>query len=122
MRIFKLKHFARFARRENIADASLQEAVARAERGLVDADLGGGLIKQRVARQGRGRSGGFRVLLAYRSEERTVFLYGFAKSDLDNIDPLELATLREVSAGWLAATPTQIDEALEKGYLIEVQE
>ena len=122
MRIFKLKLFARFARRENIADASLQEAVARAEPGRVDADLGGGLIKQRVARQGRGRSGGFRVLLAYRSEERTVFLYGFAKSDLDNIDPLELATLGEVSAGWLAATPTQIDEALEKGYLIEVQE
>jgi hypothetical protein len=58
VRIFKTKLFARFARRERIADASLREAVERAGRGLVDADLGGGLIKQRVAREGQGRSGG----------------------------------------------------------------
>jgi hypothetical protein len=59
-------------------------------RGLVDADLGGGVIKQRIARPGQGRSGGFRVLLAYRAEERTVFLYGFAKSERDNVDDDEL--------------------------------
>ena len=52
MRVFKTRWFARFARQEKIADASLREAIARAEHGLVDADLGGGLIKQRVARQG----------------------------------------------------------------------
>jgi hypothetical protein len=56
--IYKLKTFARFARSEKIADKSLVEAIERAERGLVDADLGGGLIKQRVARKGQGRSGG----------------------------------------------------------------
>jgi len=65
LRIFKTKVFTRFARRERISDAQLREAVARAERGLVDADLGGGVVKQRVARPGQGRSGGFRALIAY---------------------------------------------------------
>jgi len=68
LRIFKTKSFVRFARRERISDASLCEAIRRAERGLIDADLGGGVIKQRVARAGQGRSGGFRVLIAYRAE------------------------------------------------------
>ena len=94
MRIFELKAFHRFARRERIASAALREAVERIDRGLIDADLGGGLIKQRVARPGAGRSGGYRVLLAYRRKARTVFLYGFAKSDRDNIEEAEMETFR----------------------------
>jgi len=54
VRIFKMKGLAKFARREQIADRRLIYAIERAERGIVDADLGGGLIKQRVARQGQG--------------------------------------------------------------------
>lgn len=121
MRIFKTKLFARFARRERIADASLREAVDRIARGLVDADLGGGLIKQRIARAGQGRSGGYRVLLAFREKDRTVFVYGFAKSDRENIDDQELAVVREVSDLWLAADAKMIGRALAEGLLIEVQ-
>ena len=121
MRIFKTKLFARFARRERIADASLREAVERGGRGLVDADLGGGLIKQRVAREGQGRSGGYRALLAFRLKDRTVFIYGFAKDDRDNINDLELAVARKVSASWLAADTGQIGRALALGLLIEVE-
>jgi hypothetical protein len=69
MRAFKTKWFARFARQELIADASLWEAIERAERGLIDADLGGGLIKQRVSRHGKGRSGGYRVIVCLSSQE-----------------------------------------------------
>src|ERR1035437_2479276 len=87
MRVFKTKQLARFARREEIPDGSLLEAIKRAERGLIDADLGGGLIKQRVARQGQGRSGGYRMIVAYREKNRAVFLYGFAKSERANIEP-----------------------------------
>jgi len=72
MQVFKTRWFGRFARQERIADAGLREAIERAKRGLVDADLGGGLIKQRVARQGRGRSGGYRALIAYRLGRRRV--------------------------------------------------
>ena len=121
MRIFKTKLFAKFARRERIVDASLSEAIERARRGLVDADLGGGLIKQRVARQGQGRGGGYRTLIAYRFHDLAVFLFGFAKSDRDNIDDQELAELREASASWLAADARMIGLALAKGLLVEVQ-
>lgn len=120
MRIFKTKWIVRFARREQIADMSLTEAIHRAERGIVDADLGGGLIKQRVARQGQGRSGGYRMLVAYRAAGRAVFLYGFAKNERDNIDPDELLSLRDIAAGWLAADDAKIALAIEKQALQEI--
>jgi hypothetical protein len=111
------KWLARYARRERIADESLREAIERAERGLVDADLGGGVIKQRVARAGQGRSGGYRMLVAYRAGHRAVFLYGFAKRERENIDPDELVTLREIGAAWLAADARQIARALTEDVL-----
>ena len=114
MRIFTTRWLSRYARRERIADDSLRDAIARAERGLVDADLGGGVIKQRVARAGQGRSGGYRMLIAYRAGERAVFLYGFAKRERENIDPDELLTLREIGAAWLAADTRRIAQALQE--------
>ena len=121
MRIFKTKWFARYARRERIEDWSLREAVLRAEQGLVDADLGGNVIKQRVARTGQGRSGGYRIVVAVRFKARAVFLYGFAKSERDNIDDSELATLREIAAAWLAAGTQEIERAIAEGVLQEVE-
>jgi hypothetical protein len=121
VQIFKLKTFARFARRERISDVSLYDAIDRAERGLVDADLGGGLIKQRVARPGQGKRGGYRVIVGVRSKLRAVFLFGFAKNELDNIDDDQLATLRETAALWLAADAQKIERALKDELLIEVR-
>ena len=120
MRTFKTKWLARFAKHEGIADSSLREAVARAERGLIDADLGGGLIKQRVARRGKGRSGGYRMLIAYRLMNRAVFLYGFAKNERDNIGADELLTAREIASSWLAADAKRIARALAEDELQEV--
>lgn len=120
MRIFKTKTFTRFTRRERIADASLCEAIEQAGRGLVDADLGGGLIKQRVARAGQGKRGGYRMLIAFRSKSRAIFLFGFAKNELDNIDDDQLLTLRETAAEWLAADAEKIEKAIKDGLLIEV--
>jgi hypothetical protein len=96
------------------------DAVARADRGLIDADLGGGLIKQRVARPGQGRSGGHRVVIVYRAGDRAVFLYGFAKNERDNISPDELMTLREIGAVWLDAAPSRIEQALVEEILQEI--
>lgn len=122
MRVYKTKWLARFTRRERIADSSLREAVARAERGVIDADLGGGLIKQRVAREGQGRSGGYRMMLAYQAQGRTVFLYAFAKNERDNIDPDELMSLRQIAEGWLAADNDKIALALSDGALQEIND
>ena len=120
MRIFKTKWVARFSRRERINDASLKEAIERAERGIIDADLGGGLIKQRVARAGQGRSGGFRMIVAYRTEERAFFLYGFPKSARDNIEDDELQTLRETAAQFLAYDDAAIDHAKDNDEIQEI--
>lgn len=120
MRIFKTRLFAKFARRERIPDASLSEAIERAGRGLVDADLGGGVIKQRVARQGQGRSGGYRTLIAYRFDDFAVFLFGFAKSDRDNIADDELDVLKTNAAQWLGDA-SKIAKDAQAGILIEVE-
>jgi len=120
VRIFKTKWFVRYVRQEQISDHALRDAIDRAERGLVDADLGGGVIKQRVARSGQGRSGGYRMLIAYRSGNRAVFMYAIAKNDRGNISEDELATLREVGAAWLAAQPEQLNDAIKAGILEEM--
>ena len=93
MRVFKTKWFMRYARQERIKDQNLCDAIKRAERGLVDADLGGGIIKQRVARTGQGRSSGFRLIIAYRSGNMAVLLHGFAKSEQANIEENELKSV-----------------------------
>jgi hypothetical protein len=98
----------------------LCDAIERAERGLVDADLGGGIIKQRVARTGQGRSGGYRLLIAYRSGKRAVFLYGFAKSERDNIEADELETLKELGAAWLEAKKERLEYVIKEGILKEI--
>jgi hypothetical protein len=120
MRIFKTKWMVRFVRRERIADQSLKEAIERAGQGLVDADLGGGLIKQRVARSGQGRSGGYRMIVAYREDSRAVFLYAFAKNERDNIGPDELLTWREIGAQLMAKGEHDIARAIDERELEEV--
>jgi hypothetical protein len=120
LRVFLTSAFARFARKERIDDQRLRAAVARAERGSVDADLGGGVIKQRVARPGGGRSGGYRTLIAYRAAHRSVFLHGFAKSDPDNVDDRELGNLKKLARYYFSFTDEQISLALQQMELKEV--
>jgi hypothetical protein len=93
----KNKPFARFARKNKIGEEELCKAVGDADRGLIDADLGGGVIKQRVARRGAGKSGGFRTILVFRVRELAVFIHGFAKSEVENIRPDELSALKKLA-------------------------
>jgi hypothetical protein len=120
VRIFKTKWFVRYARQERISDSSLLDSVHRAEEGLIDADLGGGVIEQRIARPGRGKSGGYRVLIAACWEDRAIFLFGFAKSERDNIKDDELKLLKKVALDWLAADDARIELAIEEGELKEI--
>jgi hypothetical protein len=107
VRVCKTRHFDRFARRERISDLRLCDAAERAERGLVDPDLGRGLIKQRIARQGQGHSSGYRTLFAHQANKRAVFVYGFTKNERDNIDVGELEYWRGVARALLAMTETE---------------
>ena len=121
MQVYKTRGFARFARRERIKDDKLCEAVARAEKGLIDADLGSGVIKQRLSRQGQGRSGGYRVIVFYRTSTRTVFVDGFAKSDQDNINDDDLARFRELAVEFFGHTAKTVQALVEAGAWIEVE-
>jgi hypothetical protein len=115
-----MKAFRRFQRKEGIEDDALREAVRRAGRGLVDADLGGGLIKQRVARKGQGRSGGFRTVIAYRAGARAVFLHGFAKSQKDDIADDELVALRQIGGTLLQADEGELERMIADDRLTEL--
>ena len=120
MRAFKAKPFARFADREGIEDAALRDAVRRAGRGLIDADLGGGVIKQRIARRGRGRSGGFRAIVLFRRGEIAFFVYGFAKNDRENLHRDERKAFRLLAGEMLELDEAGLEAALANGTIIEV--
>jgi len=120
MRVYVTKTFRRFQRKERIADEALMEAVDRADAGLVDTDLGGGLIKQRVARPGRGKRGGYRTIIAYRAAKRSVFLYGFGKSERENIGDDELARWKIAGRVVLEGDDGWIEAAIADGHLTEV--
>jgi hypothetical protein len=121
VRVFKNKAFSRFARSAGIDDAAMCDAVADADRGLIDADLGGSVIKQRIARPGEGKSGGFRVIILYRTGNRAFFVYGFAKNERDNIRKDELAALKKLASELLAYDDEAIKRALASGTLVEVK-
>jgi hypothetical protein len=90
MRVFMTKPAARFARKERITAAALLRAAADIVAGRIDADLGGGVVKQRVARAGAGKSGGYRTVVVFRAGSHVFFVYGFAKSSRANISGSEL--------------------------------
>jgi hypothetical protein len=120
LRVFKNVRFGRFARKENISDETLLAVVKRSESGLVDADLGGGVIKQRVARDGQGKSGGFRALILYRKAERAFFVYGFAKSNRGNVNEEETTALKELAGNVLNLSDDFLEELLKQGIYTEV--
>jgi hypothetical protein len=101
-------------------DAILCTAIADATRGLIDADLGGGVVKQRIARKGGGKSGGFRTIILFRVGERAFFVHGFAKNEQDNIRDDELAAFRLLAAEMLAYDDEALAKAIGNGTLTEV--
>jgi hypothetical protein len=121
VQIYKTRAFGRFARKERLEDNALREAIERAERGLVDADLGGHVIKQRVGRHGQGRSGGYRTLIAYRSATRAVFLFGFAKNEKDNVNHSELQELRKAAALTLSWSDAEVRALVVAGKWTEIE-
>jgi hypothetical protein len=90
--------------------------------GLVDANLGGGLLKKRVARAGGGKRGGYRTLLASNLRDRWVFLYGFSKNERDSVDDVELRALKRIAQAYLGMDETLLKRFLDAGELTEVDD
>ena len=120
MQIYKTKSFARFADRERIEDSALCDAIQRAEKGLIDADLGGGVIKQRIAREGQGKSGGFRSIVLFRGKQRAFFVHGFAKSKMANIKKDELKAFRALADEMLGLNDGELKLVISNGTIVKV--
>jgi len=121
MSFYKTKVFARFARKAGLTDAQLSEAAARLVDGRFDADLGGGVFKQRVARVGSGKSGGFRTLIAFRVGASCFFVYGFAKNAKANVTTKELEALQGYATLLLSYDEHGRGQAVAQGELVELE-
>jgi hypothetical protein len=121
LRVFKNAWFGRFARKENILAQVLWGTVDRAEKGLVDADLVGGVIKQRISRPGGSKSKGYRSIVLYRKGDKAFFVYGFPKSDFGNIRDDEQEQFKKAAKSILALSDEQIRQLIENGQFEEVK-
>lgn len=119
-RVLKTRHFCRWMRKTELTDALLCRAVAEMEAGLVDADLGGGVVKKRVPLPGRGKSGSVRTLLATNKAERWFFVFGFEKNERENITKHELEALQNLASNLLSLSREDLEDRLEDGSLTEI--
>ncbi len=120
--VYKGKAFIRFAKKARIADADLWKAAQLANDGLVDADMGGGVIKQRIARTGEGKSGGSRSIILFKKNRRAVYIYGFEKKDVANIDRRELEAFRDLAEVILGYSDAEMEQRVKDGALFHVEE
>ena len=121
MRVFKNRWFARFAKKEGISDTKLCEVVKDAEVGKIDADYGGGVIKQRIARPNQGKSGGYRSIILYHRGDKAFFVYGFAKSERENIDDADEQGFKELARVTFAFSDDQLAKLVKTGAFTEVK-
>lgn len=119
-RVFKTRHFSRWMRKTELSDPALCKAVSEMEHGLIDADLGAGIVKKRVPLPGHGKRGSVRTLVATRKSDRWFFVYGFEKNERSNISNEELEGLQEIARLLLARTLSELDEAVRDGSLQEI--
>ena len=119
-RVFKTRHFQRWMRKTELTDAVLCRAVQEMAAGLIDADLGGSVLKKRVGLAGRGKRGGVRTLVATNKGNRWFFVFGFEKNERDNISDAELQALQDYAADLLERTAAQLDAAAADGTLLEI--
>ena len=121
MQAFKTKLFAKWADREGLGDAPLASAVAEMEQGLIDARLGGLVVKKRVALPGRGKRGGARTLVAFRQGNKAFFVYGFAKSERVNVSEKELRALKMLAKELMNYTAAALTKAMNASEMIEIE-
>lgn len=119
--VFVTKTFARWMRKSQVTDLDILGATQEMLQGLIDANLGGHLVKKRVALRGRGKSAGARTIVATKFEQRWIFLFGFEKNERSNIDANELKVLQELAASLLDLDQQAIASAVSAGQLFQLQ-
>jgi hypothetical protein len=119
-RVFKTRPFSRWLRKCGLTEEALCLAVSEMEKGLIDAELGGGIVKKRVPLPGRGKSGGARTLLATNKGSRWFFVFGFEKSERANISLRELEVLKALATDLLKLSSAELDSLVDREVLEEI--
>lgn len=123
MRVFASRGFGKWAEKEGLDDPRLFETAMEAFAGDYEADLGGYLFKKRVAREGEGKSGGYRTILCFRKsdQKRIFFLHGFAKGVKGNITDREAAALKLIARSLVDLSDEHLSDLVELGSYVEVK-
>lgn len=108
-------------RKHNLSDDALRQAVTEMVDGLIDAELGGGIVKKRVATSGQGKRGGARTIIATNFGERWFFLFAFAKNERANITKTELRVLQEMAVDFLGLDDKGLEDAVRSKVIMEIQ-
>lgn len=117
LQVFGNKPFMRFVKAFGASHDDLLEMITE----VPDADLGGDVFKFRLARDGEGKSGGARTIVAMKVNERVVMMFGFEKKDQDNITTRELKAFKKLAKEYLERTTTEMEKLVKLGALIKIQ-
>ncbi len=120
MEIYKNAWFKKFARKQKITNSVLKRTIEDIENGMIDVDLGGNVIKQRIARPNQGKSGGYRTIIIFKKGDKSFFVYGFAKSQRNNIEEDELKVFKEMAKTILSLSDKEIEKAINDNLFTEV--
>ena len=121
LRVFKTRTFTRWSKQVGLSDAMLWKSVDEMRDGLLDADLGGHVVKKRIALPGRGKRGGVRTLVATRLAKRWFFLYGFSKNERSDISTNALRGFQELAKELLGFDERELAIAVAAGELLELK-
>lgn len=123
MRVFKSKHVSKWAKKKHISDTTLWDAAREIAEGKIDADLGKGLVKKRLAMEGQGKRGSYRLIVAYKrpNPERIFFIDYFAKNEKSNLADSELVALQMTARDYLAASDELLNKVIGINLIIEIK-
>jgi len=118
----KTKWFNKWASKNSLSDSDLKAAIIDLIEDKGVSNLGGNLYKIRVSRDNEGKSGGYRTLIAYKKDEKAIFLFAFAKNERDNLDRSELTALKKLAGDYTSLDSEEIKRQIKLGNLIELED
>lgn len=120
MKIFKTRYFSKWAKKRDLKDALLLQIAQDISNGIFEANLGGGVLKKRIATEGRGKRASVRSIIIYKRENHCFFVYGFLKNEKTNITPNEEAAFKILARELLNLSEPEIVTRLRSGALLEI--
>ncbi len=121
MKVLMTKEFYKWAKKRNIPGESLLAAAREIEEGCFETQLGNNLLKKRIAFTGQGKRGSGRSIVCFKQDDRTIFMFGFAKNEKDTLSPKELKAFKLLAKEMVNIPLSGINSLVKEGVFVEVQ-